>query len=86
MTEEKQKRLEDAFVALTDALGAYGCEFVCFDIDCSRRNADELAKVLRLECACDNVVWGAVKETGRYKISCTTQTGADDKDDPERKE
>lgn len=74
----KEEKLRDTLALLTDALGEYGCEFLNLEIDCPECNSEHLGRFLRAECACENIIWTRNKETKRWMISCSTQTGIDD--------
>ena len=72
---EKAKRLEKAIEALTDALGAYKCEFVFFEIDCGGEERDKLVDALRNDCACDISRAESNSDSGRFLIHASTETG-----------
>lgn len=73
-----KQKLTEALDILTEALGEYGCEFLNLEIDCPERNSERLGRILRRECGCDDIIWSRDKETNRWTISCSTQTGISD--------
>ncbi len=57
---------------LTESLGALGCRFVFFEIDCPDKNVSALCQYLKTACACDAVA--KKKDDGYWQITASTET------------